>query len=69
MRQWADFAEQHKGTSYKLHVYVAWSKELCDDDGKTTSLSDMEGTALSCSAHRSSAMAWNLLPSWISWRS
>lgn len=38
--QWADYAEQNKGTSYKLHIYVAWSKD-CDE--KTTSLSDVEG--------------------------
>ena len=41
--QWAEFAEQNKGTTYKLHIYVAWSKD-CDD--KTTSLSDVcEGSS------------------------
>lgn len=45
--QWAEYAEQNKGTSYKLHIYVAWSKD-CDD--KTTSLSDVEGMSVNIAA-------------------
>lgn len=49
--QWADFAAQHKGTSYKLHVYVAWAKELAGDltNGSQTDLLDAAGiSAGSC---------------------
>ncbi len=49
--QWADFAAQHKGTSYKLHVYVAWAKELTGDltHGSQTDLLDAAGiSAGSC---------------------
>ncbi|KAK9903274.1 hypothetical protein WJX75_001673 [Coccomyxa subellipsoidea] len=45
--EWADFAAQHKGTSYKLHVYVAWTKECCDDGRQTASISDDIGDAVS----------------------
>ncbi|CAL5222116.1 g4432 [Coccomyxa viridis] len=43
--EWADFAAQHKGTSYKLHVYVAWAKELAGDltNGSQTDLLDAAG--------------------------
>jgi len=43
--QWADFAVQHKGTSYKLHVYVAWAKELTGEinHGSQTDLLDAAG--------------------------
>lgn len=37
--QWADFASEHKGTSYKLHVYVGWSVCKSDIGGKDASLS------------------------------
>jgi hypothetical protein len=37
--QWADFAAEHKGTSYKLHVYVGWSVGKSDLGGKDASLS------------------------------
>ena len=45
--QWADFAVQHKGTSYKLHVYVAWAKELNSEINHGSQTDLMDGTGLS----------------------
>ena len=45
--QWADFAVQHKGTSYKLHVYVAWAKELNSDINHGSQTDLMDGAGLS----------------------
>ena len=45
--QWADFAVQHKGTSYKLHVYVAWAKELNSDVNHGSQTDLMDGAGLS----------------------
>lgn len=39
--QWADFAGEHKGTSYKLHVYVAWTTKDLTGERKDNSLSDL----------------------------
>ena len=48
--QWADFAVQHKGTSYKLHVYVAWAKELNSDINHGSATDLMDGAGLSAGA-------------------
>ena len=45
--QWADFASQHKGTSYKLHVYVAWAKELTGDINHGSQTDLLDGAGLS----------------------
>ena len=45
--QWADFAVQHKGTSYKLHVYVAWAKELTGDINNHGSQTDLPSAGIS----------------------
>ena len=39
--QWADFAAEHKGTSYKLHVYVAWTTKDLTGERKDNSMSDL----------------------------
>ena len=39
--QWADFAAEHKGTSYKLHVYVAWATKDLTGERKDHSMSDL----------------------------